>query len=435
MKQYREYLIYMLKSFSLTVSTYSFLLFLTNGLFSLYLDTRFFFIGIFMTSLSMFLYKFLKAKYPKPLKNKHYIVMGILISALLGYMGLYIGSGIIISILTFLFYLYLWKLGLDMSAAGLQYDMFKGQFTSELRLMLIFTLVSFLFQNPPVTRILGQFSILYIVLGVVLLRNTRDIRYVKAQKNNRADAVNIAATAVIILVLLFAASDNFIFYITLLLKYSWMIIDKLLSIIIIIVGYPIGYLLTPLINWMLGLNLAPWSPLEISGKPPEDVPLSGNSGLNLPYALEVSLKVVLIIIVFIICIKIYKKFAGKQRLTDFEESREFVLSFEDVRNNIKKRLLSLSTIFSKKRSEPSNFRDYIRYVYYDFLKLSIKLGLYKNISDTHRSIEKTNEAILICDAAAVNRITSIYEKARYGVDEPDEGDCKIATDSLKQLKS
>jgi len=363
------------------------------------------------------------------------MVMGILISTLLGYMGLHMGSGIIILILTFLFYLYLWKLGLDMSAAGLQYDMFKGQFTSELRLMLIFTLVSFLFQNPPVTHSLGQFSILYIVLGVVLLRNARDIQYVKAQKSNRADVMNIAATVIIILVLLLAASDNFIFYITLLLKYSWMIIDKFLSILIIIIGYPIGYLLTPLINWILGLNLPPWSPLEISGSPPEDVQQSGNGGLNLPYALEIGLKVVLIIIVFIICIKIYKKFAGKQRITDFEESREFVLSFEDVRNNIKKRLLSLSTIFSRKRNEPSSFRDYIRYVYYDFLKLSIKLGLYKNISDTHRSIEKTNEAILICDAAAVNRITSVYEKARYGVDEPDEGDYRIVVDSYKQLKN
>jgi hypothetical protein len=160
------------------------------------------------------------------------------------------------------------------------------------------------------------------------------------------------------------------------------------------------------------------------------------SGPFIPHNIETGLKIALLIIIAAAVIRIYNKHPKKKSNDDYAESREFVLNTRQLRDEIKKNFTSLASRFRRKgRVKPVTLKEKIRYLYYSFLELDIKHGIYKNKSQTSREIGRETVDYLKDNAGVVENLTSIYENARYGADEALEEDYKTAAESFREIKN
>jgi hypothetical protein len=298
---------------------------------------------------------------------------------------MFIRTGYIEAVISAIYSLYLWMLAFGMHGAGIRYDVYREQFTNWLRILLGIVAVSAIQGDPGAIETAGRYSIIFVISGPLLLRNSRELNLAKPGGGRKARIINIAANMAVVLPLMLVSSDGFIACLVSISGFIFNLINRALGYGVYIIAYPIGMLLS-LVMYRFKLK-ADFNDIIIKPADPGEVPPVMESGPFIPHNIETGLKIVLLIIIAAVVIRIYNKHPKKKSTDDYTESREFVLNTRQLRDEIKKNFTSIASRFRRKgRVKPVTLKEKIRYLYYSFLELDIKHGIYKNKSQTSREI-------------------------------------------------
>lgn len=401
-------------------------------IFEIRLGEGFFHMGTTAAVISMVFYGNMKVKRNIRYKLNKAICHAVLYSLVPSIICFMVHHDIIEALLSLLYNAYIWKLGYDTEVTGLKYDVYKDDFMTGLKIFLSVILLSIFTGEEQASSTTGRLSVVYIMLGLLLLKNLREITNIKYRKNEKADAMSIAMSMLMVSALLCASSETFLSYMLNAVKYMYSSIDGILSAIVGALGYAVGWALVPLINYLSShikgdVNITVTQNSNISKQQPLI------DSLNIPYGVQIAVKLLLLAGIIYILIRIRRNFETKKRRYDFTESREFVLNFEDVERGIKKKLISALSRFKKSRTKPATLREKVRYIYCSFLKFSIKHGTYTSIEQTHRDIEKNSCSLMKECSSSIKSLTETYEKARYSNADIGDEDLYSSKKHLKEI--
>lgn len=427
-------MIYLLKTISLGIFMYSCLYMVSIVILSITPDRIHLPAGIITALVSLILCSASSRGRKAGFIEKYFLVIGAVFSVIESFI-LYelLQHSAAVLILSVPYYIYLWKLGWDLGDIKLSHDEFKLQFMTQFKILLPLTIAATFFPGTMMSKEMGQYFTAFVIISPIILRYSRDYMYVKEQKNRKAYIINILSTACLLLALLFVSSADFISCMSVLINYISIGIDKVLTFIIYIISYPIGYVIYLLINFLQKFlkpdasildNLKPG---DESSKQPLDI-----STVPIPSALILILKIVIPIILAVTLIKVLSRRITKSAKADFSESREFVFSLSEVGKGIGK---NLTSIFKRKdKVEPVTISEKIRFLYSSFLELSMRKGIYNKTSQTARDVKEKSLLYVggCCDD--IEFLTHIYEKTRYSEDSPLQDDLDSADASFKKLK-
>jgi hypothetical protein len=335
--------------------------------------------------------------------------------------------------MAFLLCILLWNAGSGIISSGLQYDLFRNQFSKGLMILIAVIVFSLIYSDNTIINNIGRFSIIYLVINPMLLRSVREYEYVKAQRSKKADTISVAINISIALILILITSNKFLSLIYIGGRYVFNALDRLLSAVLYVILLPIGYLLMPLINALARrIKLDPDTiNINIKGDT-EKLPV--NEGLKVPPAVATSIKIVIAVAIVVVLIKLYSVYVRRNRKADYTESREFEFSMDDLRNNFKAKLSSvLSSIGKRIRPRPYDLREKIRYIFTNYLDLSVKKGIYSEVSQTHRDLEIKTVSVINSEAG-IKKLTDTYEKARYSQYDVSEEDYENARQGFAEIK-
>ena len=426
LKRYREYIIYLMKDVCSSSIIYVCFYMLCFILFGIRLPAVLFFSGAVSVICS-----FLSVRY-----NKNYVfVKGTafsLITAIILYLS---GSTPAILLTSFLFNLLMWRIGWNLQNSGIQYQLYREQFITGFRLLAAAMLISIMCKDVPAISITSRYSINYLILGLLLLRNSREFQYIKPEKDTHTGTINLLANLFIIIVLLLITSNTFLSAVLLFLKAAWNTLDMLLEKIIYAAGLVIGFILTPLIN-LLKRNVHNSNKININNNSPSQYIQNPPAGSGIPPAVYLILKIIIIAAAAAIIIRLYNSYLKKKEKRDYSEEKEFIFNIDEVGSSIKK---DLSAAFNRIRKvlikKPVSVRDRIRYIYTNFLRLSIKKGIYAKISETPEEI-KANAASYIKVDEGIKLLTDTYERARYSngnISQTDLDDARAGFQKVKDI--
>lgn len=433
MRLYREFLIYLLKALSHGIFLYS-CIFILSSVFLTTIPNRVLLpMGIITVLLSLILCS-VSSRYQKtrPLE-KYFFLIGAVFSLIISFISYeYIQHSSIILVLSVPYYMYLWRLGWDLGSMRLSHEEFKYQFMLQFKILLALTVASAFF---PITAYeMGQYFTAFVIINPIILRYSRDHNLMREQKNKKAYLINILSTAGMVLLLLFVSSTHFIASMSLIINFISIGADKVLTFIIYVISYPIGYIIN-LIIILLQKLLKPNASILDKLKPGDEnnvqQPLD-ISVVTIPPAVLLALKIAIPVILAVILIKALSRYAARTVRKDFSETRESVFSLTEMGKGIRK---SLSSILKRKnKTKPETISEKIRFLYISFLELSIGRGIYKKSSQTVRDIKEKSLLLAGVGFKDVEYLTDIYEKTRYGEDCPSQADLDSAEYSLEKIK-
>lgn len=440
-KEYRifflEYAIFFLKAVSHTIFLYSCLYMISRSLFSIDPGKFLLYMGILTVLMSLILNRLLKAKAREQFLEKYFLASGILLSAFLGLIVYFTSGSIPLLLSAILYNTYLWKLGCDLGDWGIDYGSFRQQFLDELKVLIPAALVSVFVSLPLLSQTLGQYTAAYIIIGPVILRYSRDMLHTDILKSRRANMMNILTIAFVVLALLLVTSEGFLTNVSIFLGYIGMVVDTVLSFLVYLIAYPVGYLVSKLFSFimaLLGSKLDILNQDEINPNKALNPP-AGSEVFIIPDVVITVLKIIVPAVLVIILIKFIRRGRIESKGKDFSETREFVFSLEDVRRGLKKGLSSLSSLFRRKASNiPVTIEEKVRFIYSGFLEICKEKRIYRKSSQTHRNLEHSCSTQMEDRVSYIKDLTKIYEKARYGNKKLEDADYTSAAEDLMHIK-
>lgn len=432
-RQFREYALLMIKSISHGVLVYACFFGACAIIFNIYLPSAFFFMGAFTSILSLIFFKTVYIKYQKKWDMAPAILIGVPYSAAVSIIYLLAGNHMLVSVLLFLYLIYLWKSGWNTSESGINYDLYKEQFFNGFKLLILLILISIMYGSEALSDVVSRFSIIYTITGPIILKNSREMQYVNTRRTKKSEILNMLTSVAVAILMLSASSNVFISCLLVFLKNLITVLDNILTIPVKLIGYVVGWMIMPLASWLLSRSK--------NSIPPEIININENKqleeieGIVIPYGIQIAIKLFVFIAVIYGLIKLYNVYASKKKTDDFSESREFVLSADQIRGDVKNRLSSFVTkILGKLKPGRNTLRGKIRFIYYNFLELSIKYGTYKSIDETPENISSNTSKLLKESYASLKDLTQLYQKTRYSPYEPGIEDYKEAERDFREIK-
>lgn len=424
MKQYREYAIYLMKSVCSSSIVYVCFYTLCLILFGIHLPA-----ALFLSGTASVLCSFISGHHNK----NHPLANGTVFSLAAAIIFYLLGSTPMILFISFSFDLLLWRIGWSLQNSGIQYELYREQFITGLRLLIAAMLISIMFKDMSAISMMSRYSVIYLILGLLLLRNSREFQYVRFKIDKHAGFINLLANLFIIIMLLLITSDGFLSAVSLFSKAAWNLFDRLLEEIIYAAGLVIGFILTPLINF-LKHTIHYKDNISLNNNNSNQYIQNPPAGSNIPPAVYLILKIIIIAAAAAVIIKLYNSYSKRKKNRDYSEEKEFIFNIDEVSRSIKKNLSStLNKVREIFNMRPVSIRDKIRYIYTNFLKLSIKKGIYTKISETPEEIKVKSQSYTK-ENAGLGLLTDVYEKARYSKGSISEADLDNAKSGYLKIK-
>ncbi len=209
--------------------------------------------------------------------------------------------------------------------------------------------------------------------------------------------------------------------------------------IIMTILYPILYVLSFLVNALLGLILK----RVATGRPGQEIQLNNDplfqeeAVAGLPAYIQVILNTFVLLtiagILIFILIKVLRPFLTYQQ-DDLEDERESVYSKGQMKKNLSNVLKRLKVAFGRRSLFENTPANLCRKIYVDLLVISQKAGFQRKQGNTAREFQKSiATAFHQTDDAAVAELTDIYELARYHPAVVTENEVTAMKDIVKTL--
>lgn len=332
---------------------------------------------------------------------------------------------ITLKFLTFIYYIYMWKRGIDFT----EEDKTPQMFTSELVLLYIEIFLIGFFVNVFGSRdlylmLIKKYLLVFIVLSILQLMRlnlTTVYEGVNINTINKSKNIlrfNILSIVIVSLILILVFTNYFGFgnlnYVIDLLKRIYQIFGK----VIITVMYPLAWLLAK-ISKLLNLSFPERednSETEVEESKMQDM-YDQEGSLNIEPILMVLKWSVFIIIGLVIIYIMYKKirniYISNKSTSSKDMEKEFVLSKRDIKKGIKKRFNQINNIISK-YMEGNNLKNLpvIRRLYAEkVIKLNKQGYEYKKHYTPNEFKDYINSKK---EEKSLELLTKYYNSARYG---------------------
>jgi lysylphosphatidylglycerol synthetase-like protein (DUF2156 family) len=314
----------------------------------------------------------------------------------------------------------------------LKYGDFLDEFNNGLLILVVILIISVLsFNFTKVAMAIAPFIIIYFVSSIILLRSLRILEYTKDNKYVHKLNLKYSALVITISFILSIETIRNAFKIGIGLIYEG--ISALILLLATLLFMTVGTIMEKIISFIF--SLLKHSKVKLNADSGEKALKFKKKDLNSDYLLNnpvfekwlhIILWVTIIILVFYITYRIFKKTNKKDKGLEFyEEEKETIIK---TKTNDKSLLRRLTNIFKAK-----NNNEFIRFYYIKYLKLCLKNKI--NILESDTSLEINDKAKNSFSSDNINILRDIYIKSRYSGEEIDDKSLSRFLECFKKIKN
>ena len=336
----------------------------------------------------------------KELKNTVVIIAPVGLSIITSFI-FFKGQTIFLNII---FLVFMTLITYIMDKSSIEYSKYKEDIIKSMVILLFIWIVSFTLGTDFVNAIF-RFHILYIIMIIILMRETR--RYVYDVKGKSSMVANIII-AVAMITLSFDYAGKIIEEIArLLMKLASFILVIIVSILIKIFGGPISAISEKLKELIIKRGFYKAGEDASNNEPIKQITNVNYEGVNLPPVIVLALKILILFVILYLIYKFISRFTSKTKVYDgFVEQKERI-----VRKKKKKHWAR--DIFGKIFEGGGTNRDKILYTYKSFEKITEGVDIYKPYMTATqlKNVTKIN----VDNFDNLEELTQVYNEAKFSL--------------------
>jgi hypothetical protein len=353
---------------------------------------------LFLITLSIvFFVQYLSSK---ELKNTIVIMVPLGLSILASFIFF---KGQIILINT-IFLLFMILITYSMDKSSIEYSKYKEDINKSMIVLLLIWIVSFILGNEFVNA-MYKFHILYIIMIIMLMRETR--RYVYDVKGNNSMVTNVIITVSVLTLSLDYASKIVGEFLSLLMKLASFILIIIITILTKIFGGPLGAISNKLKELIIKRKLFNMGEGVIDKKLTEQPILTEYKGIQIPPVVILAFKIIILLVILYIIYKFISRFKVEKKVYNgFVEEKERI-----VRKKSKKHWAR--DLFGKVFEGGGSNREKILSTYKGFEKITDEVDIYKPYMTATQLKNVTK--IKVDNFDNLEEMTQVYNEAKFSL--------------------
>jgi hypothetical protein len=379
--------------YSISLVTISFIVWstLSKLLFSSPLDYK-----LFLITLSIvFFQQYLSAK---ELKKTTVIILPLGLSILVSFV-FFKGQSILLNTI---FLLFMTLITYSMDKSSIEYIKYKEDIIKSMVILLLIWIISFTLGVDFVNAIY-RFHILYIIMIIILMRETR--RYVYDVKGNNSMAVNVVIAVSVLTLSLDFAGKIIAKIAELLMNLAGFILLALTKIF----GGPVAAMTEKLKALIIKRGVFNIAADRAASKTHEQLIDTSYNSIKIPTVIIFAFKILILLVIVYIIYKFISRYSSKTKKYDgFEEQKERI-----VRKKSKKHWVR--DLVGKIFEGNGNSRDKILYTYKGFEKITEEADIYKPYMTATqlKNVTKIN----VDNFDNLEEMTQVYNEAKFSLHE------------------
>lgn len=295
---------------------------------------------------------------------------------------------------------------------------------------------------------LMRYTVLYILMGLYMLTEIKNFRYVSRSESNKKSPFDIIATGLMI-VLTIVMSIPKVFAVaakpfTAIFGFVYGLITKL----IILISYPFSLVLNAIYNM---IDLPEQSKLdELISKGTNSLSKKYDKGLIDNYnpttaiIVQMIIKTLAFLVLMVVCayliyvlFRFIDRFSRAKNIEDFEEDKEFIRGSKNPKrpglikrlsNTVKKAVEGVAFMLTADNA------DKLRNEYKDFIKKLYNKKLIEHYNYTALEILEIVMQKVPDKEAVLESVTNMYEEVRYGVKYPEDNELKAFRRNVTEIE-
>ncbi|SHE35921.1 hypothetical protein SAMN02745195_00271 [Thermoanaerobacter uzonensis DSM 18761] len=371
------------------------------------------------------------------------LTIGVVISVLLSTI---ISENYYQLVALFIVFLYIWSRGVKNRGVFVNYMLNVEQFYKQLIGLFVINIANY-FMPPEDILIIPKYSIIYILLSIFVLLEVKNLRFSDNRSNKRVSTFEWVAVSLIILTVILLSSPavrEFVYH------YLYESIVKIFVYGASYLAYGLFLMLSKLFSLLpidkeffkkaMDKALRQYNNKENIFE--EQIPQDYAWLAHLINGIATLLAVVIIIALIVYIIKAITRLQKEKHERDFTEEKEIDIKIGDLQ--IYKRLKGISQKIAENVQERVKIyrdsRERVRYYYKRFLKRLYENKILVKGNYSSEDVYKKVVEVFPFVHSAIDEITALYEKVRYGnyypqYEEVKEFEIKLReiTKNLKQL--
>lgn len=333
----------------------------------------------------------------KKLKNMFMILVPSVVSMLVSFIC-FKEQAIFINLI---FLLFMILLTYSLKDANINHSQYRNDIRKSMGVLAFIWLISFAL-GADFVNTMYRFHILYIIMIVILMRETR--RYVYSVKNNTSMATNIIIGISVLSLSLDYANKVFAQLFHMIAKILSFILFIIVSILTRIFAGPVARLSEQLRK--LILKRKAFIPAQgVDGQPKKQPIIPEYKGIELPPVLILVFKVLILLLILYAIYKFLSRFRDKTKIyTGFIEEKERIVRKKNKTHWVK-------DLFGKIFEGSKNNRDKILYTYKGFEKITEEAEIYKSYMTATqlKNVTKIN----VDNVDNLEEMTRVYNEAKF----------------------
>lgn len=379
--------------YSISLVTISFIIWstLSKWLFESSVDYK-----LFLITLSIvFFVEYLSSK---ELKKAIVIMLPLGLSIVSSFM-FFKGQSLLINTI---FLLFMILLTYSMDKSPIEYSKYKQDINKSMIVLLLVWIISFTLGTEFVNNIY-KFHILYIIMIIILMRESR--RYVYDVKGKNSMATNIVIAVAVLTLSLDYASKIVAELLNLLMKLASFILVIITNILTKIFGEPLGAISDKLKELILKRNIFNTGETVVNKKFSEEPIFTEYKCIEVPPVIIFVFKIIILLVILYIIYKFISRFKSETKVYNgFVEEKERI-----VRKSSKKHWVR--DLFGKVFYGGGSNRDKILSTYKGFEKITAEVDIYKPYMTATqlKNVTKIN----VDNFENLEEMTQVYNEAKF----------------------
>jgi len=289
-----------------------------------------------------------------------------------------------------------------MEDAPIDHSQYKEDITKSLVVLVFIWFISFALGSDFVNA-MYKFHILYIIMIIILMRETR--RYVYDVKNNNSRVTNVIIGISVLALSLDYANKIIAEVLDMLMKLASFILVIITSVLTKIFGGLVGAVSEKLRELILKRKAFVPGQRVIDGELKKQPPVTEYKGIELPPMIIIAFKILILLLIFYMVYKFLSRFRSKtKKYNGFVEEKERIVKKKKKKHWVKD---LLGKIFQGGGSN----REKILYTYKGFEKITEEADIYKPYMTATqlKNVTKIN----VDNVDNLDVMTEVYNEAKF----------------------
>lgn len=400
--------------YSISLVTISFIIWstLSKWLFNSQVDYKLFLVSLCVVFFTQYLNN-LKMK-------KSILILALLAVSISACFIFYKGQTILINTA---FLLFMSLVAYSLEDAPIDHSQYKDDITKSMIVLILIWVMSFALGTDFVNK-MYRFHILYIIMIIILMRETR--RYVYAVKSNTSSITNVIIGISVIAISLDYVNNIIAWCLDILLKLSSFILGLIVEFLIIIFGGPISYIIQKIkeIVSKNGNEIIKVDPVNknLTKKPN----MIEYKNINIPPELILLFKVLIVLLILYVIYKFLSRARKKTKVySEFVEEKERMVNKRNKRHWVK-------NLFGNMFKGGGTNRDKILFTYKNFEKITEKANIYKTYM-TATQLENLTK-VNVNNVDNLDEMTKLYNEAKFSLHPMTQEKVVIVTRGHENIK-